>query len=86
MTATKRSASRCIAHPDVFYILEGQAIPSITTTGTAAYWQESLEQRKAAYDRAGEDFFSVVYLSTEETAALLVTKHAEGARETRGNG
>lgn len=71
-----------IARPDVFHILEGQARPSTTTSGAT----ESLEQRQAAYDRANQDLFAILYLITEKPAALLVTKHAEGARGTRGNG
>ena len=72
-----------IARPDVFHtLLEGQARPSTTTSAAT----ESLEQRQAAYDRANQDLFAILYLIAEKPAALLVRKHAEGARRTRGNG
>ena len=71
-----------IARPDVFHVLEGQARLNTTTSGATG----SLEERQAAYDRDNQDLFAIIYLITEKPAALLVTKHAEGTRRTRGNG
>ena len=82
----KACSTLSIVRPDVFHILEGQARPSITIMRSAASSQESLELRQFAYDRANQYVFAILYLIAEEPAALLVTKRAEGARGTRGNG
>lgn len=74
-----------IARPDIYRKLKGQARLSTTTTGARASSQKSLEQRQAPYDRANQDQFAILYVITENPAALLVTKHAEGAQRIPGN-
>lgn len=76
----KASFTLSIARPDVFYILEGQARPSVATAGATSSSQGSLQQRQAAYDRTNQDLLAILYFITEIPAALLVTKHAEGIR------
>ena len=50
-----------------------------TTGGT-------LQQRQAAFDRANQDLYAILYLATDKAAALLVAMNAYDERGTRGDG
>ena len=46
--------------------------------------QDATEQ--AEFDKANQDLYAILFLITEKPASLLVTKHAQDIRGTRGNG
>jgi len=63
---------------DLYDIIEGAQRPASDTTTI------TLEQ--AAFDQANEDLYAILFLVTEKPAALLVAKHADDSRGTRGDG
>lgn len=52
-----------IARADVLDILEGQPMPSVTTTAATGLSQEYLAQHQVAYDISNHDRFSTPYSS-----------------------
>ena len=63
---------------DMYNIIEGQQRPASST--------DTLTTEQAAFDQANKDLYAILFLVTEKPAALLVAKHAEDSRGTRGNG
>ena len=66
--------------PDMFDIMEGKERPVVIGDST----EDASDQ--AAFGKANQNLYAILFLITEKPASLLVTKHAEDIRGTRGNG
>lgn len=59
-------------------IIEVQQRPTSDTDAT-------LTKEQADFDKANENLYAILFLVTEKPAALLMARHAEDSRGTRGN-
>lgn len=66
--------------PDIFDIMEGKERPVVHGDRTEDVTDQT------AFDKANQDLYAILFLVTEKPASLLVAKHAQDIRGTRGNG